>query len=65
MKPVAHTKGQKLTIYQDPVTKQMPEGEATLVEFVSKDDYPPYREDWKVLFDGEGEFAVIRSIIED
>ena len=46
--------GDKVTIYQDPITKQKEEGKATLVKFLSKDD-DFGTEDWEVGFDNEVE----------
>jgi hypothetical protein len=45
--------GQVVTIFEDPVTKKKPEGEAVLLELMWKDRFPPYMERWKVSFTGE------------
>jgi len=49
--------GQKVTIYEDPVTQQNPEGEAVLVEKVDTDNSGVWEtgvlEWWKVWFPGE------------
>ncbi len=53
-------KGQRVTIYEDPITQLKPEGDATLVR-----EYRPDTGDglsmWEVQFDGEDEF-VLRTI---
>ena len=55
MEPIRHTKGERLVIYQDPVTRKKPEGEAELVEFHHKESFAPYMEVWRVKFIGEEE----------
>jgi len=57
MKPIYYKKGQRVRIENGGEF----EGMANLIEFVGKDDYPPYRETWKVYFSGVGTFR--RTII--
>ncbi len=50
--------GDKVMVYQDPLTEQMPEGVATLVKRVSRDSSPvnwgkEVIERWMVKFEGE------------
>ena len=53
MKPIRGRTGDKVKIYQDPITKKKLEGEATLVQFQSAND--DGLEDWLVKFPGETE----------
>jgi hypothetical protein len=53
MQKIIGKKGMRVKIYQKPVSKEDYEGEATLVEFLGKADFPPYEEDWMVKFNGE------------
>jgi hypothetical protein len=53
MKHIFFRKGDKVMIYQKPVTQEDQEGMAELVQFVGKADYAPYLETWEVRFDGD------------
>ena len=58
--------GDKVMIYQDPLTEKMPEGEATLLRRIGERQHDGYDgctlERWRVRFDGETEPEVERSI---
>ena len=45
--------GDRVTIYQDVLTKMTPEGEAVLVEQMKKDGDWPRSEYWRVRFVGD------------
>ncbi len=45
-------KGSTLTVYSDPITLRRPEGQAVLVEFISR-DVDGGLERWKVHFEGD------------
>ena len=45
-------KGQKVTIFQDPISQHQSEGEATLIAFKASDD-DNTMELWEVRFDGD------------
>jgi hypothetical protein len=47
-----HQPGDRVMIYEKPLTREKPEGMATLVELVSYEPEPD-RETWLVRFDGE------------
>lgn len=49
-------KGDRVTIYEDPVTEKIREGRATLVNFINKDS--DGRETWEVQFVDEKELYV-------
>ncbi len=44
--------GDRTMIYQDPITRQKPEGPATLVQMIRRDDDDGLNR-WAVRFDGE------------
>jgi hypothetical protein len=46
-----HCEGETVTIYEDPVTKMKPEGNAKLIRFVQA--LPNGLEEWSVRFQGE------------
>jgi hypothetical protein len=56
--------GEKVTIYEDPVTCKRPEGKATLVRLVkpSQPSDEPKLEHWEVQFDAEIGDTYIRVI---
>ena len=61
MKAIQGKPGDKVNIYQDPLTKKKLEGIATLKRFQGKNDFNAI-EAWEVQFDGEAEIFV-RSIL--
>jgi hypothetical protein len=67
MKNIQLSRGQTVTIYDDPITKKKPEGKAKLIKFVGKDDYFPYAETWVVQFLDElsADEYLQRTIIPD
>ena len=55
------TKGTKVTVYEDPITKQKPEGQAEIIEHVETFDLDRY----VVHFEGdEPGFHVVRTILD-
>mgnify|MGYP001466248638 CR=1 FL=1 len=46
-------RGQKITVFQDPLTCKTPEGDARLIQFIEK--YHDGLERWQVRFLGEKE----------
>ena len=54
MKPIQFHEGERVNIFQDPITQRKHEGVATLKRFVGKDDKTGI-EDWEVQFNGEEE----------
>jgi len=51
-----YKKGQRVSILNQTLSgKPIIEGEAILKQFVSRDDWPPHSERWKVRFIGETE----------
>jgi hypothetical protein len=62
MKPIQYKKGQVVSIHNTSIEgKPIIEGKAKLIEFVGKNDYPPYQETWRVQFTGEAE-TYLRTI---
>ena len=55
-------KGQKVKIYQKPITKENLEGEAILIEKCLSNEINN-TEIWQVKFPGENETTVIRTIL--
>jgi len=49
-----------VTIYEDPITQQKPEGKAILLHKIS--DFPDGLERWKVCFEGEDGRVYERTI---
>jgi hypothetical protein len=57
------SRGTTVTIYEDPITKQRPEGNATVVNYVQT--LEPGRDQYVVHFIGDAEnFHVVRTIDE-
>ncbi len=59
-------RGQKVTIYQDPITRQRPEGKAKLIGRVSEigvyEGHPVVR--WQVEFADEPGVSYERTVVE-
>lgn len=46
-------KGDKVRIFEDPITRQKPEGMATLIKLEFVSDSVPRAERWRVRFEGD------------
>ena len=54
--------GDKVIVYQDPLTRTQPEGEAELISLFRRESLEPPVELWSVRFEGESENR-FRSIL--